>query len=289
MEKKTIRLLYPQWQGGDIARLVPEVPDAGDASRGYALGARLLHFLAPQSGAETYEVPVAMDRSERITAGGVLDRDVIAAQTKAALDLLHVAGPDKIVTFGGDCSASVVPFAYLAHKYEGDVAVVWIDAHPDLTLPGDAYTGFHAMALAACLGLGEPALTGQLPARIDASRVLIAGVRDWERDEVKERARRLGVAHLTPDELRADASRLTAWLAATGASRVVVHLDLDVLDPSEIVAAVGQVPDGLRLAEVVRMVRQVADACELVGLTVAEPMPRTALLLRSMLSQLPLL
>lgn len=80
MEKKTIRLLYPQWQGGDVARWVPEVPDAGEASRGYALGARLLHFLAPQSGVETYEVPVAMGRSERKTAGDVLDRDVIAAQ-----------------------------------------------------------------------------------------------------------------------------------------------------------------------------------------------------------------
>ncbi len=288
MEKKTIRLLYPQWQGGDVARWVPEVPDAGEASRGYALGARLLHFLAPQSGVETYEVPVAMGRGERKTAGGVLDRDVIAAQTRAALDLLHVVGPDKIVTFGGDCSASVVPFTYLAHRYEGDVAVVWIDAHPDLTLPGDAYTGFHAMALSACLGLGDPAIAGQLPARLDASRALLVGVRDWERNEVKERAARLGVAHLTPEEARADAARLTAWLAA-GASRVVVHLDLDVLDPSEIVAAVGQVPAGLRLAEVVRLVQQVADACELVGLTVAEPMPRTALLLRSMLSQLPLL
>lgn len=289
MEKKTIRLLYPQWQGGDVARWVPEVPDAGEASRGYALGARLLHFLAPQSGVETYEVPVAMGRGERKTAGGVLDRDVIAAQTRAALDLLHVVGPDKIVTFGGDCSASVVPFAYLAHRYEGKVAVVWIDAHPDLTLPGDAYTGFHAMALSACLGLGDPAIAGLLPARLDASRALLVGVRDWERNEVKERAARLGVAHLTPEEARADAARLTAWLAATGASRVVVHLDLDVLDPSEIVAAVGQVPAGLRLAEVVRLVQQMADACELVGLTVAEPMPRTALLLRSMLSQLPLL
>ena len=46
-EMKTVRLIYPQWQGADIVRLVPEVKDPADAARGYYLGARLLDFLAP--------------------------------------------------------------------------------------------------------------------------------------------------------------------------------------------------------------------------------------------------
>lgn len=48
MENRTIRLIYPQWQGADIARWIPQLaPD--DASRGYYLGSMLLEFLAPKS------------------------------------------------------------------------------------------------------------------------------------------------------------------------------------------------------------------------------------------------
>lgn len=35
----TIRLIYPQWQGGNIAQWITEIPDSEQASRGYYLGA----------------------------------------------------------------------------------------------------------------------------------------------------------------------------------------------------------------------------------------------------------
>ena len=155
MNAKTIRLIYPQWQGAEITRWIPEIEDADVAARGYYLGAQLLEFLAPQSEQETYRVPVALDKTERKVTDGVLDRDMLVAQTRAALDILQVANPDKIVTLGGECAVSVVPFTYLADKYAGDVAMIWIDAHPDITLPGDAYAGYHAMAVTACMGLGD--------------------------------------------------------------------------------------------------------------------------------------
>lgn len=43
-EGKTIRLVYPQWQGASIAQWIPEVKDPEQASRGYYLGAQLLNF-----------------------------------------------------------------------------------------------------------------------------------------------------------------------------------------------------------------------------------------------------
>lgn len=114
--KTTIRLIYPQWQGGDISHWLPEIPNPDDAARGYYLGAQLLNFLAPDSGQETVTVPVSTDISKRECAGGVLDREVIYRQSKAALDILNTENPDRIVTLGGECSTSVVPFTYLAHK-----------------------------------------------------------------------------------------------------------------------------------------------------------------------------
>lgn len=62
-----------------------------------------------------------------------------------------------------------------------------------------------------------------------------------------------------------------------------------ISDPNEIIAAVGVVPDGMKIAEVVRVINDVAKASDLVGLTVAEPMPRIAIRLKNMLDELPLL
>lgn len=47
----------------------------------------------------------------------MLDHDIIAEQTKAALDTLRIANPDKVVTPGGECSVSAPVFSYLADKY----------------------------------------------------------------------------------------------------------------------------------------------------------------------------
>lgn len=286
---KTIRLIYPQWQGGCIAHWITEVKDPEQSSRGYYLGARLLNFLAPDNGQDTYTVPVATDIVERKVTDGVMDKDAIITQTKAALDILNVQKPDKIVTLGGECSASVVPFTYLAEKYENDVAMIWIDAHPDITLPGDAYPGYHAMAVTACMGLGDKQIVSELPAKIDPSKILFVGLRDWERDEIKERQKQYGIKHLTPEETRENSDAILEWLRASGTSKVVIHFDMDVLDPAEIIAAVGVVPNGMKIAEVVRVINDIAREKELVGLTVAEPMPRTAIRLKEMLSRLPLL
>ena len=289
MDAKTIRLVYPQWQGGDITRWIPEISDPALAARGYYLGAQLLDFLAPDKGQPKFTVPVNTEAKERKAVDGVFDRDDIALQTKAALDILNVEKPDKIVTLGGECSVSVAPFTYLADKYKDDVAMIWIDAHPDITLPGDVYTGYHAMAVTACMGLGDKVIVSQLPARISPEKILFVGLRDWERDEIKARQQEYGIKHLSPEDVATDSSAVIDWLKKCEASRVVVHFDMDVLDPAEIIAAVGIVPDGMKMADVVRVINDIASEKELVGLTVAEPMPRIAIRLKSMLAQLPLL
>lgn len=288
-EGKTIRLVYPQWQGASIAQWIPEVKDPEQASRGYYLGAQLLNFLAPDTGQEILTVPVEIGKGERKVTDRVLDLEVIVAQSKVALAMLNQANPDKIVTLGGECSVSVVPFTYLMDKYKDDVAMIWIDAHPDITLPGDVYPAYHAMAVMACMGIGNSQIISVLPAKIDPSKILLVGLRDWERDEIKKRQKQYGIRHLTPDNVRENSHAIKNWLRSCGASKVVIHFDMDVLDPAEIIAAVGVVPNGMKIAEVVRVINDIAQEKEIVGLTIAEPMPRTAILLKEMLAQLPML
>lgn len=289
MENKTIRLIYPQWQGADIARWIPQLAPE-DASRGYYLGSMLLEFLAPKSDCETFSVPVSTDISKRTASGGVLDRDVLALQTKAAIDTLKIANPDKVVTLGGECSVSVPVFTYLADKYSDDVVIVWIDAHPDITLPGDDYTGYHAMALSAIMGNGATEIIGQLPVKISPERICLAGLRECEYPYIEKRVDDFGLAHFSPAELASNSEPVIDWLRKSGASKVMIHFDMDVMDPADILAAVADEPEGgLKLKEVVRLINDVAREKELVVLTVAEPMPRLAIRLKQMLSELPLL
>jgi len=289
METKTsaLRLIYPQWQGGIVAHHMPDLPP-DDASRGYYLGAHLLNFLAPESNQKTVEVPVSLDINDRATENGINSYRAIVKQTKDALDILNKNNPERIVVLGGDCAVSVVPFTYLANKCPDDVAIVWIDAHPDVTLPYDDYKGYHAMALTACIGIGDKDLMNMLPGKVEASKSLLVGLRSWD-EGMLERQKELGIEYLSPSEVADNSSAIMQWLKNTGASKVVIHFDMDVLDPAEIIAAVGTDPDGMKIDEVVRVINDISSEYDLVGLTIAEPMPRVAIKIRNMLNQLPLL
>ncbi|MDE6226773.1 MAG: arginase family protein, partial [Muribaculaceae bacterium] len=243
MENKTIRLIYPQWQGADIARWIPILPPE-DASRGYYLGSMLLEFLAPKSDCETFRIPVSTDTSHRVTIDGVLDRDILTLQTKAALDTLKIANPSKVVTLGGECSVSVPVFTYLAAKHIDDVTIIWIDAHPDITLPGDDYTGYHAMALTAIMGKGDENIIGQLPAKVSTENICLAGLRECEYPYIEKRVEELGLKHFSPTELYENSEPVINWLRNTAASKVMIHFDMDVMDPADILAAVSDCPEG---------------------------------------------
>ncbi|MGL4908824.1 MAG: arginase family protein, partial [Bacteroidales bacterium] len=243
---KTIRLLYPQWQGGVIANHIPELP-AKDAARGYYLGAHLLNFLAPTSQQKIVEVPITFDIKSHKKENGIEGYQAIIAQSKAAMNSLRIENPDRIVILGGECSVSVVPFTYLADKYKDDIAIVWIDAHPDLNLPFDSYSGYHAMALSMCLGKGDKQILNIMPAKIDPSKTLIVGLRAWgDTNASKKRQAEFKVKSLLPYEVADNSTKVLDWLKSTKVSKVLIHFDLDALDPSEIIAAVGTDPNGIK-------------------------------------------
>ncbi|QIW15737.1 arginase [Pasteurellaceae bacterium RH1A] len=288
---KTLRLTFPQWQGADPAIMQPLVPELSqqDAAQGYFIGSQLLEWLAPASKAAKATVPVSLDYTgEQVaTQQGIYAYPAVTAQLQAALDIIKQHQPDRIVTLGGECSVSVAPFSYLADKYQGDVAVVWIDAHPDLTLPNEGYVGYHAMALSALAGKGDEQIIGKLPAFIEPKNAAIVGFRSYPADV--ERVEKFGVTKISSASVNAKSDDVLAFLQATGKRKVLIHLDLDALDPADLRTAVAADPDGIKVAAVSRLIGDIAQAYDLVGLTIAEPMPREVIKLRNLLHSLPLL
>lgn len=127
-----------------------------------------------------------------------------------------------------------------------------------------------------------------LPGKFDASKALIVRLRSWDKG-MQERQKELSIKGLAPKETADNSSAIMEWLKNTEASKVVIHFDLDVIDPADMIAGVGVEPDGMKTEEVVRVINDIASEYDLVGLTIAEPMPRIAIKIRNMLNQLPLL
>ena len=86
-----------------------------------------------------------------------------------------------------------------------------------------------------------------------------------------------------------DSDLIIKWLKECGASKAVIHFDLDVLEPKELIAAVGVVENGMKIKEVVRVINDIAKEKEIVGLTIAEHMPRVEIMMKNILDKLPLM
>ena len=286
----TLRLLWPQWQGATAANVVELFPDVPlpDARLAYAMGSRLLAGLLPPHDGPVAEVPVASDDSGLVLERGIESREVLLAQLRAALGLLDEHRPDRVMTLGGECSTSVAPFAWLADVHGDDLAVVWLDAHPDVGTPDSEYHGYHAMAVSLLTGHGDADFLAALPATVDPSRLALAGLHSWSEDDIGHVAQ-WGLASFSPDELRDSTRPLLDWLATTGCTKVALHLDLDVVDADELVLGLGAEPGGLSLEQVQRVVDDVAAQTELVGLSIAEYIPRQVIRLMGLVRGLPVL
>jgi len=178
----------------------------------------------------------------------------------------------------------------LAHRYGEDLAIVWIDAHPDVGTPHSEYPGYHAMAVATLTGHGDPDVQELLPATFSPDRVALVGLRSWAEDDFPNIAE-WGIRSFSPDELRQSSRPLLEWIALTGCSRVVIHFDVyavDRVDGNEIVLGLGMEPNGLTSTEVRRIVADVDRAVDVVGFTIAEFIPRQVMHLRQHMNSFPL-
>jgi len=256
---------------GDLSLLLPEWQAYGvDAAVAHA--ARALAATFPVGSFVEVDAPLAEPLP---LEAGVIGLQALARQARLTLDTLADARPARIFTIAGTCAAELGPVAYLNARYRGDLAVVWLDAHGDLNTPETSPSAhFHGMVLRTLLGAGPDALVGLLPRRLSANQVILAGVRDLDRDEILF-ASDAAVTRLSPADLLVP-DRVTGRVRATGFTKVYVHLDLDVLDPVEFPDTLMQTPGGPTIDQVVDTIRHLDASFDVVGFSVVEFRMRTA-------------
>lgn len=280
----------PQWQGGDSGG-----PHPGQV---YPLGARLLAWLAPAGDAPLVEVPVApYTGATPAMADGILWRDEIIRIQRETRKIIDTHSPDRIITFGGDCLVSQVPFDWLNERYDGKVGILWVDTHPDITTPNNMDRA-HAMVLGNLLGGGEPVMAREVMRHFKPEQVLLVGIDEvlpYEADTIRQ----YGLKTLRAEDVAKNSEAVLKWVKDNRMEHVVIHFDLDVLDPQFFSSQLLKNPNvdkpfdtfagKMTIAQVSRLINDVSAQSDVVGLSFAEYMPWDALNLKHMMASLPIM
>lgn len=244
-------LVVPQWQGSPAARAMLLVD-----------GATAIAGDLPRAATTVLDVPVeageALGTGVRRLSSLLRTRELVAESMAA-----------DTVVIGGDCSVTVAALAALPGGTD-DLAVVWCDAHADMNTPESSPSGaFAGMALRAVLGEGEPQLA--LSPGIARDRVVAVGMRNLDDAEVAQ----VDGLTLLDGAAVEDADAIAEAVLATGAARVWVHIDVDVLDPSELAGVSEAAPFGLSAAALSAALRRLRERVPLAGATISGFAPRT--------------
>jgi arginase len=223
-------------------------------------GAEAIRGDLPTAATVTVDIPRGAGSNE-----GTSVRRLSSLQSVRDAQLTALANVDGLpITIGGDCG---VELAAIQHADAGNdaMAVIWFDAHPDLNTPesspSDAFTG---MVLRTLFGEGTPTLVPQKP--LAPSRTILVGIRnvdDGENDYLDSSAVRV------IDVPDVGAESIVEALTASGATSVYIHIDLDVLDPSEFDGVGDPMPFGLSLAVLIEVITAAKATLPLVGAGIA--------------------
>lgn len=164
-----------------------------------------------------------------------------------------------------NCSSLMGMLGGLRHGSERPqrVGLVWIDAHGDYNTPETTLSGMLGgmpVAIAAGDALTRMRLQAGMDEPLSKSRLVMVGVRDLDALE-RERVERDQIPQITTQDVRNLSDNLHQQLQRlTDVSDIVyVHVDLDVLDPTEVSGHPLTVPDGptgRELGEAIRIMFQ---------------------------------
>lgn len=247
--------VVPQWQGSGSSRAMRLI-DGAEAIRGDLPSVSTVSIDVPPGAGTDFGSGV-----HRLSAVlTVRDRLLVALQ----------AGSGVPVAVGGDCG---IELGAVQHALAQDgVAVVWLDAHADLNTPDTSPSGsFGGMVLRTLLGDGP--VSAVPPTTLDPVRLVLAGVRSLDDDE-SDFIAASGIAHLDPGAL--DARSISAAVAATGASAVYVHIDLDVIDPAEFACVAAPEPFGVPFQTLLDVIASIRATLPLVGAGITGFAPASA-------------
>src|SRR2546427_165275 len=187
--------------------------------------------------------------------------EIESGWSKVADQLAGVPPTALLTVLGGDHCTAIATLAAQARRHP-DLAVLWIDAHPDLCdfSRGGRWTCGCAM---------RRALEGS---SIGPARVVIAGGRDYDPEEL-EFIRARGMLLVSASELAGESGSARMVADALDGKSLHVSFDIDALDPA--FAPRTEIPSagGLSSRQALDFLRIATAGSQLVGLDLVEVSP----------------
>lgn len=264
---KTIRLLYPDYVSGNLDE--------------YYFGSNLMaHIIPPNSRQKLVKVDIAPpDGKTKPIVDGIYAKEEVMYGITNAMEKIEEEQPDRIITIGGNCMVSLAPFDYL-HGKCGKTGILWIDAHPDVSVPADGYPNAHAMVLGSLLAKGEESFTKLMRNKpFKSDEILYIGlqpIHDYQArflDESRICYKIQDKEFIPDDEVSGFVRRF---------DQILVHLDIDVLDEHNFHSTYFANPQlsgdgsggGKMTIEKLSDILQLVSACgNMTGFTIAEYLP----------------
>jgi arginase len=168
------------------------------------------------------------------------------------------------IVLSGNCNAAVGTVSGCGPAKTG---VIWFDAHGEANTPETTRSGFlDGMPISTLLGRAWQTLAKTIPgfAPLRGDRIILFGARhfDWAEPALLERA---GVRRVqTVGEMTNQLQTLVTLV-----EQIYLHVDLDVLDPTEATSNQWTPPEGINLQTLLDAIAEVRKRANLASLGIA--------------------
>jgi arginase len=225
-----------------------------------------------KSGAETFDsyfknsdkIKIPLSDKELTTIDNIKCYQPLLEQTTLFKQIIADKKPSKISTIGGDCAIEIIPISWLNKIYQGDICIIYIDAHADLNTPDSSPSkAFHGMPLRTLLGEGNEKFVDLLFSRLQPEQICYVGLRDLDEPE-REYILRHNITSVTNCQFAEIQGKVSNF------KNVYIHLDLDVLDKSEYEFSMFPTNIGSSVSDVAELIRKIKSNCNVVGFCITE-------------------
>ncbi|MCD8524424.1 MAG: arginase [Gammaproteobacteria bacterium] len=185
----------------------------------------------------------------------------------------------RFCTIGGDHSCAIGTWSGAASAIDGDLGLIWVDAHMDAHTFDTSHTkNIHGMPVAALLGYGDKKLTHLLTekTKLKPENLCLIGVRSFEYEEA-ELLKNAGVTVYTNTDIQQEGLEVLLERAHKQVTRSTSHfgfsIDLDGFDPEFAPGTGTPVACGINAPEFCRIISRWAGDSQLIGYEIAEYNP----------------
>ena len=192
---------------------------------------------------------------------------VISSNKKLAHTVEISLSNNKLpIIIGGDHSLALGSIAGCSKYYNGDIGVIWIDAHGDINTEETSPTGnIHGMPLAASMGVGHDRLKNLYfnDIKVKPENVFILSCRDLDPGEI-ELINKLNINTYNINEIKRDGVdnilvNILNIIKKKNIKNIHFSYDIDCLDPVYVPGTGTPVENGLMFDESEKIIKTILN------------------------------